>query len=53
VSRAEIEKVLHEIADAESLEEGRRLAKISELSDRLKARFYAKCGENDGAKDET
>ncbi len=42
ISSGEMKKVLSSLADAQHLEEGRRLAKIADLSDRLKLRFYEK-----------
>jgi hypothetical protein len=41
VAPTEISKVLHELVTAQDLEEGRRLAKVAHLSDKLKTRFYA------------
>jgi hypothetical protein len=36
----ELDKVLQKVAEAEKMEDGRRKAKIAELSDQLKVRFY-------------
>lgn len=41
VDPSELTKILEKVAEAETMEPGRRAARISTLADRLKTKFYA------------